>query len=156
MRESMRTAMWVCVLLGMTLLALASYRIWEARESSAPADALVFESTVIDVGNVPLGSTPVEFKIQNTGTSPRRIIGRLEVCSSRVCIGSGQPLDATIAANSSYNLICELHVQAVGPFESSLDVYLDDFGLRTVTLTVRGVGIAPGSAINGSELPKKP
>jgi hypothetical protein len=152
----MRTAIWVCVILAIVGSAPAGYLIWEARESSPPADALVFESTAIDVGNVPLGSIPVEFKIQNAGTSPRRIIGRLEVCSSRVCIGSGQPLDATIAANSSYNLICELHVQSLGPFESSLDVYLDDFGLRTVTLTVRGVGIAPGSAINGSETPKKP
>ncbi|HXD86290.1 MAG TPA: hypothetical protein VN641_07340, partial [Urbifossiella sp.] len=81
---------------------------------------------------------------------------RLEVCSTKVCLGSGQPLNATIAAHSSYSLRCELHVQVVGPFESSFDVYLDDAGLRTVTLTVRGIGVASRNAINGSETPKQP
>jgi hypothetical protein len=44
-----------------------------------------------------------------------------------------------------------LKVQERGRFEADMTLYLEDNGIREVSLTVRGVGVAPGGTSDAIE-----
>lgn len=48
-----------------------------------------------------------------------------------------------IPAGGTVEYPCELTVKGPGPFEAEIVLFLEDNGIREVTLTVRGVGVAP-------------
>ncbi len=54
----------------------------------------------------------------------------------------------TIPAGQTVEYPCELTVHKPGPFESEMVLFLEDNGIREVTLTVRGVGVAPEGKTN--------
>jgi hypothetical protein len=47
-----------------------------------------------------------------------------------------------VPARSSVRLRFELEVRKPGTFEQIMPLYVDDAGLRSLALTVRGVGVA--------------
>ena len=47
-----------------------------------------------------------------------------------------------VPAGESIEYPCELTVNDAGEFEAEIVLYLEDNGIREVTLTVRGVGVA--------------
>ena len=47
-----------------------------------------------------------------------------------------------IPAGETFQYECELVVNEPGSFEAQIDIYMDENGLRKVTLTIRGVGVA--------------
>jgi hypothetical protein len=56
-----------------------------------------------------------------------------------------------IPAGVTFNYECKLSVENPGPFEAQLNIHLEENGIRTVTITVRGVAVAPGA---GNATPK--
>lgn len=49
----------------------------------------------------------------------------------------------TVEPGTTFEYTCELSVKKPGPFEAPMTLFLEDNGIREVTLTVRGVGVAP-------------
>jgi hypothetical protein len=57
-----------------------------------------------------------------------------------VCFGPKLYEQIPIPARGEVLYECDIDVRKPGPFECPLDVHFEDGGIRTVTLTVRGVG----------------
>ncbi len=60
------------------------------------------------------------------------------------CFRAKHHSQVTILAGQTAEYPCELTVHKPGPFESEMVLFLEDNGIREVTLTVRGVGVAAG------------
>jgi hypothetical protein len=58
------------------------------------------------------------------------------------CFRSKHPQQISVPAGGDFLYQCELTIHGAGSFDFGMDLYLADPDLRTVTLTVRGVGIA--------------
>jgi hypothetical protein len=101
--------------------------------------ALVFSRTEQDLGSVSLGQHLVTFEIQNSSTTPRRILGVGDGCRGTACFTSRHRDVVTVGAGETYHYAAELTTITSGPFESHMELYVEDSGLRTVILTVRGV-----------------
>jgi hypothetical protein len=147
----LRAASALCVVAALGLLAWAAY---SARQSPpGPEPGFVVAPTEHDLGSVPLGDRVVTFTITNPAAGPRRILGAAGGCWGAVCFDSKHSTQIVIPAGETFTYECELSVGQARPFEAKIDLYLEDNGLRTVTLTVRGVGVAPGGKADGSQTP---
>ncbi len=60
-----------------------------------------------------------------------------------MCFSSEHPDQVTISAGETFHYRCELAVHEPGPFVAELTIFLEDNGIREVTVTVRGTGVAP-------------
>jgi hypothetical protein len=64
------------------------------------------------------------------------------------CFRSKHRQQIIVPAGGDFLFQCELTIHGAGPFEFGMDLYLADPDTRTVTVTVRGVGIAPEGSTN--------
>lgn len=65
------------------------------------------------------------------------------------CFRSKHRQPILVPARGDFLYQCELTLHGAGPFEFGMDLYVADPDTRTVTLTVRGVGIAPEGSKHG-------
>ncbi len=133
------------LLAAAVLGAMAVYRFAATRASTSDAaERLVVDPPERDLGEVPAGIRTVDFKITNTGTRDRRIVGMSgSACIPNCCFGPKEPFkNVPLPPGETFVYQCELDVKGTGPFEAPIKVYVDDNGLRTIEIKVRGVGIA--------------
>jgi hypothetical protein len=135
------------LLLGATaaLLSVATYRYVaesQARRGDEAEDRISLD-TEYDSGEIPIGYRNVEFPIKNTGTKPRRLVGASAPSCGLTCcwVPMELPNPVVIGPGEAFVFRCRLEVKQVGPFEVPMTLYLEDAGLRTITLRVRGTGV---------------
>lgn len=126
---------------------LASLGLWEKR-TSAPVEVILPPSLVVDdpdreVGGLEVGQPlAVSFRIGNSATTPRRVVGVHATCGPSGCFLPVSPEQLDIPPADEVDYRCELKITKAGPFDCRMELFLDDGGLRQVTLRVRGVGVA--------------
>lgn len=106
-------------------------------------EQLVIDRPDRDLGEVEAGLHDIEFSVTNTGSDPRRIVGNVgEGCVPNCCFA---PIDAagtaTIGPGETFVCRYRLDVKGTGRFDAPISLHLDDNGLRTVKLHVRGTGV---------------
>lgn len=62
-----------------------------------------------------------------------------------MCFSSEHPDRIPLPAGETFFYKCELDVHRPGPFEAKLKFYVHDRGIREIEVTVRGVGVDPGT-----------
>jgi hypothetical protein len=71
-----------------------------------------------------------------------------------MCFGPKQQGPLIVSAGGTIAIDCELDLHKTGPFEVEVDIHVEENGIRTIPLMVRGVAVAaPG---NGHAGPPKP
>lgn len=89
------------------------------------------------------GERVVTYRLVNRGGRPVHIVGGGRYCGTSGCMSIHHPGRVTIAPGETIHIHCTVSFPgAPGPFEASGPVYVDDGGLRTITLSARGVNVA--------------
>lgn len=97
----------------------------------------------LELGKILVGRHDVAFQIHNPNQQPRHVVGVSECCFANCCVGPKAQQQVEVEPGATQTYVCYIRVKSAGPFEAPITLYLDDDGLREVTLTVRGVGVAP-------------
>lgn len=133
------TALGLLVLAA--LAAVRPYPGWWGTAADGPDPPLVIDAER-DLGVVGLGESVVHFSITNPGSRPRRVVGFRESCRVN-CLSAEIPDQVTLPAGEVFHYPCRLRVRSPGPFEVEMALLVEDNGIREVTLTARGTGVAP-------------
>lgn len=99
-----------------------------------------------DLGNLPVGVHEVRFKVENSSSLPLRILGSVPVCGLRSCFTPQIINQIAIPPHATIQLECQLEILSPGEFSCPCTLYLEDGGIRSVKLSVRGIGIASPAA----------
>jgi len=142
----------LCAVAAVGLLGWGAYSAFHARPGPDPVCFVT--PTEYELGTVPVGDRVVTFAITNPAGKPRQIVGLAEGCWASVCFSSKHPDQITIPAGETFHYECELSIKEAGPFSAQVEIYLEEDGLRTVPLTVRGTAVAPRGESHAS--PPKP
>ncbi|MBA4065817.1 MAG: hypothetical protein C0501_19280 [Isosphaera sp.] len=103
------------------------------------------ESPEQDLGDHLVGQSEVVFRVTNPSDLPAEVVSVTEGCGRMCCL---KPMTAdrlSIPPGGSAEVKCELVVIGPEPFEFTGYLYLNDNGLRTVKIAVRGTGVRPGA-----------
>jgi hypothetical protein len=123
--------------------AFAAVEYCREQRSPEPEPAWTVTPEAYDLGEVPFGERVVVFEITNPADRPREIVGLTEQgCIDGICLISGHQGRVTVPAGGTFRYECTVRVRSPGPFERQILVYLDEGGIRTVTLAARGTGRA--------------
>lgn len=144
----LRTLSIVCAVGALSLGAWAAYVAYQDSGAAAPDPPFIVEPIELDLGAVPLGERTIEFAITNPARKSRRIIGLAEGCSPGLCFSSNHHTQIVVQPGDTFRYGCKLTTKRPGRFEAEIDVHLEDNGVRTVALTVRGEAVATGGAPN--------
>jgi hypothetical protein len=88
----------------------------------------------------------VTFEVVNTGRKPVRAVGLTGNCGLGGCLVPKQQPPFDLPPGKTH-IECELRVGPPGPIDATAFLYLNDFGLQTHLLRVRGQIVAtPGQA----------
>lgn len=107
----------------------------------APPPPFKISRTEFAVGNVSLGTQLLHTSVANPSNEPRRILGINGQCSDNSCFGAVQEAPIIIPPGGTLNLDCELLVTRPGPIDAEIKIYLEENGIRTVTLRVTGTAV---------------
>ena len=93
---------------------------------------------------MPVGVRTITVSVTNPADRPRRVIGITEGCRPGGCcwkaVRAGQ---VSVAPGQTVPYELELTVGQPGPFETNVELYLEDKGIKAVSLTFRGTAVAP-------------
>ena len=137
-------------------MALAAWHATRPAPDALPAAAagpdgggLSVAVTEQDVGSVACPSTvPVSFVVTNSSATPLRILGATDACFGAACFGPRSPEPVGVPARGTYRYHAELRTRRPGPFECTMDLFLESDGIRKVTVTARGSSTTdPGVAV---------
>ncbi len=138
---SERVYRWAARVCGAAAVACAGLAAYEySRPEPGPEPAWVVTPEVAELGAVPLGEHVVAFEMTNPADRPRRIVGLNEGCQGGVCLRSRHHDQITVPAGGTFRYECDVKVREPGPFDLQIAVFLEDGGIRTVTLAARGTG----------------
>ncbi len=123
--------------------------VYEKLRSAKPDGHRDFEigQTDFALANVQFGSHESQTTITNPSAEPRRVLGIAGQCTGNFCISSAQSPPMLIQPGSSLALNCVLEVKSPSPIDAEIKIYLEENGIRTVTLRVTG---------NAVEAPRAP
>ncbi|MBY0233194.1 MAG: hypothetical protein K2W96_28255 [Gemmataceae bacterium] len=125
---------------GLASIGLAGWMLWPA---PAPAPGgLEAVDAVADLGELPIERAfTVTTRLRNTSRRPARILHLGSGCVPGCCFRplDDAPVEVPPGGTASYSW--EIALPEAGPFESQVPLFVDDGGLRTIMLTVRGKGV---------------
>lgn len=139
---------FLVVLIGAALMGAVGLFGWGARAYHAETRPMLpaeVEEPERDVGERPVGTSQVVFRITNPTDHPIEVVGGLSGCGTLCCLKATVAERQTIPPGGALDLACELSVAAAAPFEYRNKIYLNDNGLQAIKIVVRGVGVAPGA-----------
>lgn len=128
------------------LVATASYGFYQAYETYVTANnnfSGFFDVGQVNfiLGEVPTGSRIITVEITNRADVPRRILGAEGQCRATGCFQPLQDTPVILQPGESVKFLCELTIVRHGMIDITLDVYLEENGIRTVTLHVTGTAV---------------
>jgi hypothetical protein len=108
-----------------------------------PVRTLSIANDVFDLGEMPIGTTKeAVFLVRNGGDKPRKLFNLAPTCTLDCCFGPKLEIHVTIPANEEVDYVVEVKANRLGPFEVQTEIFLEDNGLRSVPITIRGQGVA--------------
>lgn len=140
----------ICLSTCLTIMAmLLCVRSWDQKEAAMPVlvvyqdqHQVIDELAYLDFGEQP---TQQEFKvpihISNPTAAPRRIIGVSPSCGKNCCYSPEIMSHIEVPPQGEIEYTCSVYIPRPGPFVCHMKLFLDDCGLRKVTLIVKGTGI---------------
>jgi hypothetical protein len=135
----------LATLVAVSLLACGvySYRTTPPPAPVVPVSVVVVEEPDRDVGERPVGKSPVVFRVTNGTGHEAEVVGVPACCGKNVCLKSATAERQKIPPGGAVEVTCELSVTAPGAFEIGGTLYLNDNGLRVVNLNIVGTGREP-------------
>lgn len=119
---------------------MAGYEKYSSQPSAALRDFEIGQTDFALV-DVPLGSHEFHTTITNPSAEPRRVLGISGQCTGNFCITSAQNPPMLIPPGGSLAINCVLEVKFPGPIDAEIRIYLEENGIRTVTLRVTGTAV---------------
>jgi len=108
---------------------------------ATPAPPFEIGQTEFSVGEIELGTHKLRTTINNPSKEPRRILGIASECAGNSCFTSTLETPVQVPPAGTFDLECELEVKAGGPIYAEVKIYLEENGIRTVTLRVTGTAV---------------
>lgn len=136
-----------CAVVGAVLIACAAC---PSRSPDGPlGPCLQVENPVVDLGPIAVGIHPVATVLVASPYRSGRVLSLTSGCAEKCCFRPRDENPVLVPAGERVAYPWELNVMGTGAFEAHIALFLDDGGLRQVTLTVRGVGIDAGNNTDG-------
>lgn len=134
-----RWASRVSLLVAVVALGIAAYLWSPYGRSAAPEPFARIENPDEVVEGLPVGGrADVRFRITNTGRQPIRVLSMSGECSQCACLMPKRNEELVIAPGATAIWEGEVSAHHAGAIVSGATLFLDDGGLRSVRLTVRG------------------
>lgn len=143
----MRTSLYICIFAVLACLLLAAFECYPVSDSPDSAQFQVSQ-TSFDFNLEPLGKHLIVTTITNPSNKERRIIGMEGQCRGLNCIKPLRDTPLNVAAFGAVDIECEVLLGRPGPIDIEIKLYLEENGIRTVTLRVTG------TAVEGPRAPK--
>jgi hypothetical protein len=105
--------------------------------------SLVVDWPVLHAGEFTVGCHEIIIRVTNPGSQPRRVLGMLKVCGVNGCVSLKSEAPVTIPPGEVQSIPCQFEIRTAAHFEVPIHLYIEDDGIREVSVTMRGVGIAP-------------
>jgi hypothetical protein len=141
-------SIWFSIVLlvsGSTIVGTALCFLWfdqiDPGRATTPATILELDTPSINYGSLPSGDAEVKVRIHNRSTTrTARIIHVGTGCKINCCYKPKEidPVEIAPGQSLDYPYIIMF---GPGPFEATVPVFVDDGGLRTLSLEIRGTGI---------------
>jgi hypothetical protein len=128
------------VVLGVVLLAVGGYLWWQQSRALAAAQPVLTIEDPDRAIDAPVAGQKqdVEFRIVNPSDQTRRVVGAVLTCGTTACFAPKQPIPFEIPPKGSAAIVFSLDLREPGPFELEVPLYLEDAGLRQLTVKVTG------------------
>ena len=136
----MRFAGTCSLVVAMICLIGATYEFFFI-PPTAPPPPFHITRTEFAADNVPPGTTPFRTTLTNPSKEPRRILGMAVQCVGNCCFKTVQDAPVLVSPGGSFDLDLELDVSRPGPIDAEIKIYLEENGIRTVTLRVTGTAV---------------
>jgi hypothetical protein len=137
------------LLSALLTIGLGAGAYWiSVKPLTPPTPWLVVDEPSRDLGTVPIGIHSVRYVITNVGTGPCSILGVREHCGLCSCCTAKSREARIVLPGEAVEYECRLRVTDALPFESELTLYVDDGGLRVITLSMKGTGIPAGLPVS--------
>ena len=136
----MRTLSGLSLIAALGCLCMAGYEYFFA-PPAAPPPPFEISQTEFPLGEVPLGSHTLQTTITNTSKEPRRILGSAGQCVANCCVKPLLESVLVVPPGGSVEIQCEVMASRPGPLEAEIKIYLEENGIRTVTLHVTGTAV---------------
>lgn len=130
-------------LLATGLLAAAGY-LYVTDRPQPPAPPFAVSPTAFDL-TVPPGEHEVVLHVTNPADRSRRIVGLAEVCGLNCCFRAKHREVVTVGAGETFEYRVKMIVYHPGRFESAMDIFLEDGGIRKVEISMKGVCVESGN-----------
>lgn len=127
-----------CITAALSTYSYFSVRMNRANWSLAPNEIAGFLR--------PVGTHELEFRISNHSDHTIEIVGLETACKEACCFSWSQRDRILVMPRESVLLNCHLSLKVIGPFESTVSVFVNDGGLSERRITVSGAGLPPEDA----------
>jgi hypothetical protein len=135
----------VAAMLAVGALAVGIAYLYSDRPPEPPPPFEVSPVAFTDLTLAP-GVHPLTVHIRNPANVPRRILGFKTGCTEIYCTGAGYAEPITVPAGGEFDFQFLVQVQAAGPIDGGIELYLEDNGVRQVLVTIKGTALGPGDA----------
>ena len=136
----MRTIIAISLIAACSCLGFAVYE-YVFESPAMPPPECEISHTDFDAGIVLIGTYKFQTTISNPSREPRRIIGFVDECKPTCCFSHLQDAPILIPPAGSIVIDCELLVKTSGSIDAEIKIYLEENGIRTVTLRVTGTAV---------------
>ncbi len=136
----MRTLSGLFLIAAFGCLLMAGYEYFFV-PPAAPLPPFEISQTEFPLGEVPLGSHTFQTTITNPSNEPRRILGSAGQCVANCCVKPLLEEAIFVPPGGSADVQCEVMASRPGPLGAEIKIYLEENGIRTVTLHVTGTAV---------------
>ena len=136
----MRIASRIFAALTLSFAAIAALEFYFAVPDVPPPPWTV-DKTEFELGNVPSGKRVIGVTLSNTAEVSRRVLGMQDQCKGNCCFKSLQGAPVSVNPGGLIVWYCEILVGEPGPIDAEIKIYLEENGIRTVTLHVTGTAV---------------
>ena len=137
----MRCLILASVLAAATLLTIAGWLAFrEGSDPPTPESSLTIREPISDLESHPHGQKfELPIVVANNSSETWRILKLAPLCQGSCCIAAKLDDQVVVPPHSEVTYVVEVTPIRPGPFEVDTVLYIEDHGLRTLPVIVRGV-----------------
>lgn len=136
----MRTLSLIFVVSAVVGLLAAGYDYFFV-PPDAPPPPFEISQTDFPLGELEPQILVLQTTIRNASKEPRRILGTQGLCIANCCTKPLQDAAIVVPPGGSAEVRCKVLISLPGPIAAEFKIYLEDNGIRTVTLRVTGTAV---------------
>lgn len=114
---------------------------YSTKDSDQAVPSFIVNQADVVLSDVPSGDRELVVKFTNPANFPRSIIGISEGCAKNCCYFSKHNSTIIVGAGETVEYRLLLRIYRTGQIDAEIKIYLEDNGIRTVTLHVTGTAI---------------